>query len=86
MKMRYAHAGGKNPPYIVIHGNSLSDVPNHYVRYLQKTFRKALDLHGTPLRIEFRGSENPFAGRKNKLTARQISKKRRLMKHVKKKR
>ena len=86
MKMRYAHAGGKNPPFVVIHGNSLSDVPNHYVRYLQKTFRKALDLHGTPLRIEFRGSDNPFAGRKNKLTARQIAKKKRLMKHVKKRR
>ena len=86
MKMRYAHAGGKNPPSIIIHGNSLSDVPNHYVRYLQKTFRKALDLHGTPLKIEFRGGENPFAGKKNVLTARQISKKRRLMKHVKKKR
>lgn len=86
MKMRYAHAGGKNPPSIIIHGNSLSDVPNHYVRYLQKTFRKALDLHGTPLKIIFKSGENPFAGKKNVLTARQISKKRRLMKHVKKKR
>jgi|TARA_B110000483_G_scaffold235191_1_gene306377 GTP-binding protein len=84
MKMRYAHAGGKNPPSIIIHGNSISDVPNHYVRYLQKTFRQALGLHGTPLKIEFRSGENPFAGRKNKLTARQISKKKRLMKHVKK--
>jgi len=52
---------------------------------LEKTFRKALDLHGTPVRIEFRSSDNPFAGRKNKLTARQVAKKRRMMKHVKKK-
>ena len=86
MKMRYAHAGGKNPPSIIIHGNSLSDVPNHYVRYLQKTFRKALDLHGTPLKVVFKSGENPFAGKKNVLTKRQISKKRRMMKHVKKKR
>lgn len=84
MKMRYAHAGGKNPPSIIIHGNSITDVPNHYVRYLQKTFRKALDLHGTPLKIVFKSGENPFAGRKNKLTARQVSKRKRLMKHVKK--
>lgn len=86
IKLRYAHAGGKNPPSVIIHGNSVADVPNHYVRYLQKTFRKVLDLHGTPLRIEFRGGENPYAGKKNVLTARQVSKKRRLMKHVKKKR
>ena len=85
IKLRYAHAGGKNPPIIVIHGNQTSEVPSHYTRYLEKTFRKALDLHGTPVRIEYRTSDNPFAGRKNKLTNRQVAKKRRMMKHVKKK-
>ena len=85
IKLRYAHAGGKNPPIIVIHGNQTDSVPSHYVRYLEKQFRKGLDLHGTPIKIEFRASDNPFAGRKNTLSQRQISKKRRLMKHVKKK-
>ena len=85
IKLRYAHAGGHNPPIVVIHGNQTSEIPNHYVRYLEKTFRNVLDLHGTPIRLEFRSGENPFAGRKNKLTTRQISKKRRMMKHVKKK-
>ncbi len=85
IKLRYAHAGGQNPPVIVIHGNQTDAVPNHYTRYLEKSFRQALDLHGTPVKIEYRSSDNPFAGRKNKLTQRQISKKRRLMKHVKKK-
>ncbi|MBY6191420.1 ribosome biogenesis GTPase Der [Microbulbifer agarilyticus] len=85
IKLRYAHAGGQNPPVIVIHGNQTSQVPNHYVRYLEKTFRKALDLHGTPVKIEFRTSDNPFAGKKNKLSDRQKAKKRRLMKFVKKK-
>ncbi len=84
IKLRYAHAGGQNPPIIVIHGNQTGSVPNHYVRYLEKTFRRALDLHGTPIRIEFKSSENPFAGRKNKLTQRQVSKKQRLVKHAKK--
>lgn len=84
IKLRYAHAGGQNPPIIVIHGNQTSAVPNHYVRYLEKTFRRALDLHGTPIRIEFKSSENPFAGRKNKLTQRQVSKKKRLVQHHKK--
>lgn len=85
IKLRYAHTGGHNPPIIVIHGNQVKDVPGHYVRYLEKKFREALDLHGTPIKLEFRSGENPFEGRKNKLTQRQVSKKRRLMKHVKKK-
>lgn len=85
IKMRYAHSGGHNPPIIVIHGNLTADLPGHYIKYLEKTFRKALDLHGTPVKIELRSSDNPFAGRKNKLTQRQISKKRRMMRHVKKK-
>ena len=84
IKLRYAHAGGKNPPIIVIHGNQLDEVPSHYSRYLEKTFCRALDLHGTPVKIEYRSSENPYEGKKNKLTNRQISKKRRLMKYVKK--
>ena len=84
IKLRYAHAGGRNPPIIVIHGNQLDEIPSHYSRYLEKTFCRALDLHGTPVKIDFRSSENPYEGKKNKLTNRQISKKRRLMKYVKK--
>ncbi|GAA5524976.1 GTPase Der [Microbulbifer aestuariivivens] len=85
IKLRYAHAGGQNPPVIVIHGNQTEKVPAHYVRYLEKTYRKALELHGTPVKIEFRTGDNPYAGRKNKLSDRQKAKKRRLMKFVKKK-
>lgn len=85
IKLRYAHAGGANPPRIIIHGNQTDSVPVSYQRYLEKTFRRVLKLHGTPIKIEFKSSDNPFAGRKNKLTARQVSKKRRMMKHVKKK-
>jgi GTPase len=84
IKLRYAHTGGHNPPIIVIHGNQTDDVPAHYVRYLEKTFRRALELHGTPLRIQFKTAENPYAGKKNKLTERQQARKRRLMQHVKK--
>jgi GTP-binding protein len=59
-KMRYAHQGGMNPPVIVIHGNSLDRVPDSYRRFLEGRFRKAFDLVGTPLRIEFKTSSNPF--------------------------
>ncbi len=59
-KMRYAHQGGMNPPVIVIHGNSLEHVTDTYKRFLEARFRKAFDLVGTPLRIEFKSSQNPF--------------------------
>ncbi|TSE37568.1 GTPase Der [Tepidimonas fonticaldi] len=59
-KLRYAHQGGQNPPVIVIHGNSLEHVGDAYRRYLEARFRKAFDLVGTPLRIEFKTQENPY--------------------------
>jgi GTP-binding protein len=83
IKLRYAHAGGQNPPLIVIHGNQTSKVPVSYQRYLEKIFRRELELVGTPVRIEFRSSENPYAEKRNKLTERQVSRKRRLTAHVK---
>ena len=82
IKLRYAHQGGRNPPVIVIHGNQTERVPEAYRRYLVNSFRNALRLVGTPVRIEFRTGSNPFKGRKNKLTQRQISRKRRLKKHT----
>ncbi len=60
-KMRYAHQGGMNPPVIVIHGNSLEHVTDAYRRFLEGRFRKEFDLVGSPLRIEFKTSANPFA-------------------------
>ena len=59
-KMRYAHQGGMNPPVIVIHGNSLQHVADSYTRYLTQTFRKAFNLQGTPLRIQYNISDNPY--------------------------
>ncbi|MFT7688268.1 MAG: GTP-binding protein [Candidatus Azotimanducaceae bacterium] len=61
IKLRYAHVGGHNPPIIVIHGNQTSAVPAAYKRYLENRFIKALRLEGTPIRIEFKTSDNPFA-------------------------
>lgn len=60
-KMRYAHQGGMNPPVIVIHGNALEHVSEAYKRFLEGRFRKAFALEGTPLRIEFKTSHNPYA-------------------------
>ena len=83
-KLRYAHLGGNNPPRIVIHGNRVEELGDGYRRYLENRFRIELKLEGTPLKVEFRNGENPFAGRKNQLTDRQVKRKQRLMKHAKK--
>jgi GTP-binding protein len=84
IKLRYAHLGGANPPLIVIHGNQVEAVPKSYTRYLENTYRRVLKLVGTPIRIDYKGGENPYEGKKNTLTDRQVNKKRRLMSHHKK--
>jgi GTP-binding protein len=60
IKLRYAHQGGQNPPMIIIHGNRIEHVPESYRRYLAGVYRKRLNLWGTPIRVEFRGGENPY--------------------------
>lgn len=82
IKLRYAHQGGQNPPIIVIHGNQTEHVPAAYRRYLINVFRKEFDLYGTPIRIEFRTGENPYKGRRNPLTPRQLARRRRLMRYA----
>lgn len=85
VKLKYAHAGGYNPPRIIIHGNQVDRLPGSYQRYLINYFRKSLRMMGTPIKVEFRESVNPFAGKKNKLTVTQERKRKRLMKFIKKK-
>ncbi|MBL8244223.1 MAG: ribosome biogenesis GTPase Der [Rhodanobacteraceae bacterium] len=83
-KMRYAHQGGRNPPRVIIHGSRLKDLPDAYKRYLENFLRDKFRLTGTPLALEFREGANPYADKKNVLTPRQVEKRRRLMRHVKK--
>jgi GTPase len=86
IKLRYAHQGGRNPPVIVVHGSQAELLPAAYKRYLANTYRKVFRLQGTPVRIELRSGDNPYAGRRNPLTPRQQKKRERLMRHVKKRR
>ncbi len=86
IKLRYAHQVGTNPPTIVVHGTQVTRLPASYRRYLVNTLRNTYGLLGTPIRLEFKAGENPFAGRRNKLTPRQRRKRERLLRHVKKKR
>ena len=77
-KLRYAHQGGSNPPIVVIHGTSVNRIGKDYRRYLENTFCRVFKLKGTPLRIELKQGENPYAEKKrNLLTPRQEAKRRR---------
>jgi len=82
-KLRYVHPGGANPPTFIVHGTRLKVLPESYKRYLENFFRKRFKLVGTPVRFMFREGTNPYEGKKNVLTERQIAKKKRLIRHVK---
>ncbi|RDX36425.1 ribosome biogenesis GTPase Der [Kangiella sp. HD9-110m-PIT-SAG07] len=78
IKLRYAHPGGHNPPLIVIHGKQVSKLQESYKRYLINFFRKKLNLIGTPIRLETKEGDNPFADKANK--SRELSRRQRLKK------
>jgi len=82
-KLRYVHPGGSNPPTFIVHGTRLKELPESYKRYLENFFRKRFKLIGTPVQFIFREGANPYEGKKNVLSDRQIAKKKRLIKHVK---
>jgi len=83
VKLKYAHAGGYNPPIVVIHGNQVNELPDSYKRYLMNYYRKSLEIMGTPIRIQFQSSDNPFEGKSNKMTMSQERKRKRLMSMMK---
>ena len=60
VRLKYAHQGGRNPPVVVVHGNNVNSIPDHYRRYLEKYFRERFDLFGADVRVAFRSGKNPF--------------------------
>ncbi len=82
VRLRYAHQGGRHPPIIVIHGNRVERLPGHYQRYLINFFRRTLKLEGAPLRLEFKSGDNPYAGRRNTPTRRQLKRRQRVIRHA----
>lgn len=81
IRLRYAHPGGRSPPVIVVHGKQTDRLPGHYRRYLEKAFRRGLELAGTPVRIELRSDENPFTRKERDMAPRQVAQKRRIEKN-----
>lgn len=81
IKLRYAHKAGAHPPALIVHGSQADALPASYLRYLANRFRKDLDLEGVPVRIGAESTANPFAGRRNELTARQRRRRKRVIRH-----
>lgn len=79
IKLRYAHQTGTNPIRILVHGNQTEKLPLSYHRFLINEFREAFQLKGVPILLEFKTGENPFKGKRNVLTNRQLKKRRRTL-------
>ena len=82
VKLKYAHAGGYNPPIIVVHGNLVKELPDSYKRYLMNYYRKSLEIMGTPIQIRFQSSENPYEMKSDKMTLSQERKRKKIMSMV----
>jgi GTP-binding protein len=85
LKLKHIHFGGINPTTLIIHSNQDKKIPKNYRKYLENSLREALKLQSIQLKLIFRKSENPFKSKINKLTERQVKKRQRMMKHVRKK-
>jgi GTP-binding protein len=61
IKLRYATQAKARPPSFVIFGTRTNELPESYVRYLVNGLRESFDLPGTPIRLNFRTPDNPYA-------------------------
>ncbi len=59
-KLKFAHQGGVNPPRFIIYGNGLNKLSGSYRRFLENYFIDTFSLQGTPVRLVFRSSNNPY--------------------------
>jgi GTP-binding protein len=61
LKLRYLTMPKARPPTIVIFGTRAEQLPMDYQRYLLNGFREEFDMPGVPIRLQLRGTENPYA-------------------------
>jgi GTP-binding protein len=62
LKLRYITQAKARPPTFVVFGTRAEQTPDDYQRYLVNGLREAFALPGTPVRLQFRGTKNPFEG------------------------
>jgi GTPase len=60
LKLRYVTQANARPPTFVVFGTRAESTPEDYRRYLINELREVFDLPGTPIRLDFRGTINPF--------------------------
>ena len=60
IKLRYITQVKSRPPTFVVFGNRTDELPESYRRYLLNAMRRELKLGPIPLRLDFRGRQNPF--------------------------
>jgi GTP-binding protein len=61
LKLRYMTQVKSRPPTFVIFGTRAEQMPDDYKRYLVNGLREAFDLPGVPIRLQTRGTKNPYA-------------------------
>jgi GTP-binding protein len=61
LKLRYVTQAKARPPTFVVFGTRAEQTPEDYSRYLVNSLRETFKLPGTPIRLQFRGTKNPFA-------------------------
>lgn len=61
LKLRYITQAKARPPTFVAFGTRAEQMPEDYQRYLVNSLREMFALPGTPIRLQLRGTKNPFA-------------------------
>ena len=65
LKLRYMTQPKARPPTFLIFGTRAEQTPEDYRRYLVNGLRDTFQLPGTPVRLQFRGTKNPYAEEKD---------------------
>ena len=60
LKLRYVTQAKARPPTFIAFGTRAEKLPEDYQRYLVNSLREAFELPGTPIRLQLRGTKNPF--------------------------
>jgi GTP-binding protein len=61
LKLRYVTQAKARPPTFLVFGTRAEQIPEDYQRYLVNGLREAFDMPGTPIRVQGRGTTNPYA-------------------------
>ncbi|HTR16123.1 MAG TPA: ribosome biogenesis GTPase Der [Acetobacteraceae bacterium] len=61
LKLRYVTQAKARPPTFVVFGTRAEKTPEEYQRYLVNSLRQTFELPGTPIRLQLRGTKNPYA-------------------------